>query len=545
MFLRLTPPFFINALRLSMCVFAFLCVELAQAATVKNVRIWRAEGYTRIVLDLDAPVRYNLVLANNPTRIIVDVTNSDLKASVAKLPLASTPIDIVRASVVNNTDVRLVFELKQDVSPKSFLLKKGGDSDDRLVIDLHDAPTVLPATTSSTAAPSTAGKNSAAARNPVSEKPVSGQKAPDKTTAAQPIESANIEALMGDVDPQAQPEPEIVAPRSTTTSRPILIAVDAGHGGADSGALGPKNMREKDVTLSIARELVRIINAQPGYNARLTRTGDYFIPLQKRRDFARDMKADLFISVHADSFTNPSAYGASVFALSRKGATSEMARFLAQRENDSDLIGRVGGVSLEDKDPQLAGVLVDLSMTATVNSSLQVGSKVLGAISAIAPLHAKHVEQAGFMVLKSPDVPSILVETGFISNAGEAKKLASPEYRERMAQAIFKGVRQYFTQHPIAQVHAFAPAPATNKARAETATKSSSAKKSTAVAAKNSVSSATKSASRERKHLVVRGDTLTDIALKYGVSASKIKAANNMKADTVKLGQTLKIPAQP
>jgi N-acetylmuramoyl-L-alanine amidase len=528
-FLRFTPPFFSNALRLTLCVLALCCVELAQAATVKNVRVWRAEGYTRIVLDLDAPVRYNLVLANNPTRIILDVTNSDLKASVAKLPLASTPIEIVRPSVVNDTDVRLVFDLKHSVSPKSFLLKKRDDSDDRLVIDLHDAPVS-----------NTSATNSVAASNKSSAK------------ATAPSESANIEALMGDTAPSAQAESESVSntpPAGAANSRPILIAVDAGHGGADSGALGPKNMREKDVTLSIARELVRIINAQPGYSARLTRTGDYFIELQKRRDFARDMKADLFISVHADSFTDSSAYGASVFALSRKGATSEMARFLAQRENDSDLIGRVGGVSLEDKDPQLAGVLVDLSMTATVNSSLQVGSKVLSSISAIAPLHAKHVEQAGFMVLKSPDVPSILVETGFISNTGEAKKLATPEYRERMAQAIFKGVRQYFAQHPVAQVQSPAACCSPDNSRSDATVKSGGVKK---VADKNSAQKTapvktkpvgTKSA--VRKHLVVRGDTLTDIALRYGVSSRVIKAANNMKTDSVKLGQTLKIPAQP
>jgi N-acetylmuramoyl-L-alanine amidase len=530
-FLRFTLPRFTHILRLSLCVLAFCCVELAQAATIKNVRLWRAEGYTRIVLDLDAPVRYNLVLANNPTRIILDVANSDLKASVAKLPLASTPIEIVRPSVVNDTDVRLVFDLKNTVSPKSFLLKKRDDSDDRLVIDLHDAPT--------------APVSNLSAKTPAANTPTANAREP-----------ANIEALLGDATSSTQTESESVSnmpPASTTNSRPILIAVDAGHGGADSGALGPKNMREKDVTLSIARELVRIINAQPGYSARLTRTGDYFIELQKRRDFARDMKADLFISVHADSFTNSSAYGASVFALSRKGATSEMARFLAQRENDSDLIGRVGGVSLEDKDPQLAGVLVDLSMTATVNSSLQVGSKVLSAISAIAPLHAKHVEQAGFIVLKSPDVPSILVETGFISNAGEAKKLAAPEYRERMAQAIFKGVRQYFAQHPAAIAQSPVPLPApccsVGTARVETVTKAGGSKKATN---KNSAQQTTsakspskKAKSAERKHLVVRGDTLTDIALRYGVSSRAIKTANNMKTDNVKLGQTLKIPAQP
>ncbi|RYZ82245.1 MAG: LysM peptidoglycan-binding domain-containing protein, partial [Moraxellaceae bacterium] len=363
--------------------------------------------------------------------------------------------------------------------------------------------------------------------------------------AAENNEPANIEALMGNdtnsVPPKVNTEADSAGPSaSTITGRPVLIAVDAGHGGADSGALGPKGMREKDVTLAIAKELTRVINAQPGYSANLTRTGDYFVELQKRRDLARDMKADLFISVHADSFTDSSAYGASVFALSRKGATSEMARFLAQRENDSDLIGRVGGVSLEDKDPQLAGVLVDLSMTSTVNSSLQVGSNVLAAISAIAPLHAKHVEQAGFVVLKSPDVPSILVETGFISNASESRKLASTDYREQMAQAIFKGVRQYFAQHPPANTHVTATAAAIEKTpQAKSTTPKNPIEKPTA-----KISSVDNNPKVERKHVVIGGDTLTDIALQYKVSAAKIRKANNMKSDVVKLGQTLKIPAQ-
>lgn len=512
------------------------CVTVAQAATVNNVRLWRAEGYTRIVLDLDAPVRYNLVLANNPTRIILDLSNSKLKAAVNNLPLAATPIEIVRASVVNETDARLVFDLKHSVTPKTFLLKKRDDSADRLVIDLHDS------------APAQAKSLPSAPNTSNTSREQSAER-----------ESANIEALLTD----AAPTPAVPAnsradiPASAPAkgqARPILIAVDAGHGGADSGALGPKNMREKDVTLAIARELVRIINAQPGYSARLTRSGDYFVELQKRRDLARDMKADLFISVHADSFTDSSAYGASVFALSRKGATSEMARFLAQRENDSDLIGRVGGVSLEDKDPQLAGVLVDLSMTATVNSSLQVGSKVLSSIASLAPLHATHVEQAGFVVLKSPDVPSILVETGFISNAAEAKKLASPDYRERMAQAIFKGVRQYFAQHPVAspvvaQAAETSAVSTINRRASAPLAETTSAKKTLAATASPPKKSAAKNPaaptkSLARKHVVVRGDTLTDIARKYGVSARAIKAANNLKSDNVLLGQTLKIPAQ-
>jgi N-acetylmuramoyl-L-alanine amidase len=502
----------------------FCCVDVAQAATVQKLRVWRAEDYSRIVLDLSEPVGYNLVLASNPNRIILTLSRTDLTASIDKLPLTTTPIEIVRSSVIDDVDLRLVFDLKRKISPKSFLLKKSEGNSDRLVIDLYDAAETANA-------------------------PASNHLTATKPKAASPAsEPTNIESVMNDETKNSKAANNSAAPTnnastnnastnnvpttnaSAVNGRQILIAVDAGHGGADSGALGPTGMREKNVTLAIAKELTRVIDAQPGYSARLTRSGDYFVELQKRRDLARDMKADLFISVHADSFTDSSAYGASVFALSRKGATSEMARFLAQRENESDLIGRVGGVSLEDKDPQLAGVLVDLSMTSTVNSSLQVGSNVLTAISAISPLHARHVEQAGFVVLKSPDVPSILVETGFISNVSESRKLASTDYREQMAQSIFKGVRQYFAQHPPANTHASSA----NAVAENTSVEKSSKKK---IVTQSDVTLV-------RKHVVISGDTLTDIALQYKVSTTKIRKANNMKTDIVKLGQTLKIPAQ-
>jgi len=421
----------IRSLRLGLGAFILLGINLAHAATVKTVRVWHDTDHTRIVLDLDAPVQHTLVLASNPTRIILDVPNTSLKATVAHLPLSNTPIEIVRNSVVNKNDLRLVFDLKKRVLPKSFLLKKRDGNNDRLVVDLYDSNDAdTPAAKSSVATVTTKSLASSS----------------DKKIVTATSEASNIEDLVGDEKANSTTSK---AAATTTVNRPILIAIDAGHGGEDTGALGPNNMREKDVTLAIAKELASVINAQPGFSARMTRSGDYFVILQKRRDLARDMKADLFISIHADSFTDSTAFGASVFALSRKGATSEMARFLAQRENDSDLVGRVGGVSLEDKDAVLAGVLVDLSMTATVNSSLQLGSSVLNSIAGISPLHAKHVEQAGFVVLKSPDVPSILVETGFISNKKESQKLASPAYRAQMAQAIFSGVKQYLALHPV------------------------------------------------------------------------------------------------
>ena len=459
-----------------------------QIATVKNVRIWRGADYTRVVLDLNAAVQHSLTLANNPNRIILDIPKTKLTTSLNNLALAGTPVEFVRSSTVNKNDLRLVFDLKKNVSPKSFLLKKQGDSDDRLVIDLYDA--IEPSTASP--AKNTHAKNIT--------------KVPANTLQ----EASGIEELVAS-EPKPLIEPKVNS--NLSSKRAILIAVDAGHGGQDTGAIGPNNLREKDITLAIAHELVSAINAQPGFSARLTRANDIFIPLQKRRNIARDMKADLLVSIHADAFTNSAAKGASVFALSRKGATSETARFLAQHENESDLIGGVGGVSLDDKDAVLAGVLVDLSMTATVNTSLQIGSHVLNSISSMASLHAKHVEQAGFVVLKSPDVPSILVETGFISNKEESRKLATPSYRTQIAQSVFKGIRKHFMQSPPAGTYLAA------LVQGESSTVT------------------------EREHTVVRGDTLSYIASRYNVNSHQIIKYNGLKTANVKVGQTLKIPA--
>lgn len=542
------------------CCLGVLLAPLAFAAKVDGVRVWRAPDHTRIVLDLDAPVQHSLTLAANPERIIVDVPKTSLKVPLGQLPLADTPVLAVRSSVQTNGDLRLVFDLKAKVAPNSFLLKAHGGMHDRLVIDLYDetpsTATAVPATTPAAVPAASATTAPAATKPAVVDKP-----------AVAPAQSAS----------------KPVAKADLSGKRFIVIAVDAGHGGEDPGALGPNRLREKDVTLMIAKELVAAINAQPGFTGKLTRTGDYFIPLKKRRDLARNMKADLFVSIHADAFTKASARGASVFALSRHGATSETARFLAERENESDLIGGVGDIRLDDKDQVLAGVLVDLSMTATLNSSLQVGQQVLSSIGGIAHLHKRHVEQAGFLVLKSPDVPSILVETGFISNPGEARKLATPAYRKQMAQSVFKGIRQHFYQHPpagtyvAAQVesgagggferqHAVAAGDSLsgianrygvsmqrlmqyNNLRSTSVnigqTLKIPATNSPAVAQSQPAPTArpqAQIATAPRMHRVVAGDTLSRIASRYGVSASAIQRHNNMKSTTVKLGQTLKIP---
>lgn len=548
-----------------LCCAGLLLAPLAQAANVDGVRVWRAPDHTRIVLDLDAPVQHSLTLAANPDRVIVDVPSTSLKAPLGQLPLADTPVLAARSSVQANGDLRLVFDLKAKVAPNSFLLKAHGGMHDRLVIDLFDevpatspAATITPPAATSPAAPATLPTT------PLTPKPLVVDKPAVKPAAAQPA---------------TQP----VAKADLSGKRFIVIAVDAGHGGEDPGALGPNRLREKEVTLMIAKELVAAINAQPGFTGKLTRTGDYFIPLKKRRDLARNMKADLFVSIHADAFTKASARGASVFALSRHGATSETARFLAERENESDLIGGVGDIRLDDKDQVLAGVLVDLSMTATLNSSLQVGQQVLSSMGGIAHLHKRQVEQAGFLVLKSPDVPSILVETGFISNPGEARKLATPAYRKQMAQSVFKGIRQHFYQHPPAGTYVAAQVESGaaggferqhsvvagdslsgianrygvsmqrlmqyNNLRSTSVNIGQSIKipaaNSPAVAATQpapSLPAPAQSATAARVHRVVSGDTLSRIASRYGVSTSAIQRHNNMKDSTVKLGQTLKIP---
>lgn len=467
-----------------------MLAQSAQSATVNGVRVWRAPDHTRIVLDLDAPVQHSLTLANNPDRIILDVPASQLKAGLAQLPLADTPVLAVRSYIQNKTDLRLVLDLKTKIAPNSFLLKAHGGMHDRLVIDLYDEPTTTAVV---------GEKQTTLAANTT----------PPNTTSS----AATKPAVVTTRAINTGDKPPAPATLDLQGKRTIVIAVDAGHGGEDPGAMGPNRIREKEVTLAIAKELVAAINAQPGFSGKLTRTGDYFIPLKKRRDIARTMKADLFVSIHADAFHKASARGASVFALSRNGATSETARFLAERENESDLIGGVGNISLDDKDQVLAGVLVDLSMTATLNSSLQVGHHVLNSMGGIAHLHKRHVEQAGFMVLKSPDVPSILVETGFISNPEESRKLATPAYRKQMANSVFKGIRQYFYQHPPAGTYV------------ATQLQSGGIK------------------DFERQHTVVAGDSLSAIATRYGVSSQQLMRHNNMKGSVVKLGQVLKIPA--
>ncbi|WP_442909222.1 N-acetylmuramoyl-L-alanine amidase [Halopseudomonas sp.] len=449
------------------CAVSLLCLvtEVALAADIKSVRLWRAPDNTRLVFDLSGPANHTLFTLSNPERIVIDIDNATFNADTAGLALANTPLTGMRSAPRDGNGLRVVLDLSAQVNPKSFVLPPNQQYGDRLVIDLFDQD--------------------------------------GKPRAIDPPQA-----------PSASPLPQApVRSASEAGERDIIIAIDAGHGGEDPGAIGYGGAREKEVVLAIARDLKGMIDAEPGFKGQLVRTGDYFIPLRKRTEIARQHNADLFVSIHADAFTRASANGASVFALSDRGATSETARLLADRENRSDLIGGVGGVSLDNKDQVLASVLLDLSMTATLSASLDVGQQVLSSVGRVNSLHKPRVEQAGFMVLKSPDIPSILVETGFISNPGEARKLVTRSHQQALARSIHAGVKSYFHRNPP---------PGTRIA---------------------ALKASGKLAQGPREHVVRRGDSLSMIAALYQVSLSGLRNANNLSDDNIRVGQVIKVPA--
>ncbi|MBX9756282.1 MAG: N-acetylmuramoyl-L-alanine amidase [Pseudomonadaceae bacterium] len=464
---------------------------MAATSEVRSVRLWRAPDNTRLVFDLSGPVQHSVFTLAAPDRIVIDIAGAQLATKLEQLSLSNTPITSIRSAQRSPTDLRLVIDLSASVSPKSFSLAPNQQYGNRLVIDLYDQGDAAPATPT---APS--------------DKP--GDK---PGTPVAPPTTAVVVATRPAPTPMPTEPPPASLPPMPSGKRAIVIAIDAGHGGEDPGALGPQGAREKNLTLSIAKELQRQINAERGYRAELVRTGDYFIPLRRRTEIARKQGADLFVSIHADAAQNTSAFGASVFALSDRGATSETARWLADSENQSDLIGGAGNVSLDDKDKMLAGVLLDLSMTSSLSSSLNVGQKVLQNVGRVTPLHKRRVEQAGFMVLKSPDIPSILVETGFISNQTEAKKLSTVSHQQALARSIQTGVRQFFQQNPP---------PGTYIAW---------------------LRDSGKIAPGPREHRVASGESLALIAQRYQVGLAALRSANNLKGDTIKIGQNLSIPA--
>ncbi|MGV6827182.1 MAG: N-acetylmuramoyl-L-alanine amidase [bacterium] len=435
-------------IRILLILLLSLLISAVQAVEINSVRSWNAPDHTRLVFDVSAPVSHNLFSLNNPDRLVIDFSDTRLSRAV-NLPAAALNnprLKGVRHAQRDNGDLRVVLDLSKTSKPKSFLLKPNDQYGHRLVIDVYD---------------------------------------------------------------QQQGKPQLQVTKSTSVkaaSRDIVIAVDAGHGGDDPGAIGKKmGSREKHITLAIAKRLKKLIDAEPGMRAVLTRNSDYYVGLRKRIVIARRNNADLFVSIHADAFHNPQARGSSVFVLSQRGASSEAGRWLAARENSADL---VGGVSLDDKDDVLASVLLDLSQSATKQVSMAAARNVHREMGKIGKQHGKHIHQAGFVVLKSPDIPSMLIETGFISNPTEERNLNSSAYQQKMARSIFKGVRDYFYS---------APPPGTRIASL----------------------AGQKNADR---YTIKRGDTLSGIAQAHRVSLVALRRENKIHGDRIRIGQVLRIP---
>lgn len=404
--------------------------RLAQAAQILAVRVWPAEEYTRVTLEGDVELHANQFLVKDPLRMVVDIDglelNSTLKEIIAKVQPDDPYIKQVRVGQNRPNVVRLVFDLKEEINPQVFTLAPVGEYKHRLVFDLYPV-------------------------NPVD--PIQALIEKGEWRKDQPGKSAQPAAPEAQAMPQPKlnPDPELlqVPPpdlaNAPKLNRMVTIALDPGHGGEDPGAIGHGGNMEKNVVLSIAKRLKAKIEMQPNMRVFLTRDADFFVPLNVRVDKARKVQADLFMSIHADAFNEPSARGSSVFALSDKGASSTAARWLANKENAADLIG---GINIKTHDLQLASVLLDLSTTAQISDSLKLGGAILGEIGGINRLHRGIVEQAGFAVLKAPDIPSVLIETAFISNPEEEAKLLDENYQNQMADAILKGINHYFSKRP-------------------------------------------------------------------------------------------------
>jgi len=394
---------------------------------VTAARMWPSPEYTRVTIESTAPIQHTLFTVTDPFRLVVDLEGVEptpaLEALGSRVESDDPHIRAIRVGRFKPGVLRIVFDLKAAARAEAFTLKPVGEYAHRLVLDIHPAQPYDSLMALVEGRERRPGPAAAEPRLP-------GETAPQPAPEAQPSTPPR--------------EADRAAPRGRP-ARPITIVLDPGHGGEDPGARGRMGTNEKDITLSISKKLKTLIDAEPGMRAVLTRDDDYFVALHARVEKARRAMADLFVSIHADAFIKPHARGSSVFALSESGATSAAARWLAKRENDADLIG---GVNLDVADPYLRQTLLDLSQTATINDSLKLGRAVLGELGGINTLHKNYVEQAGFAVLKAPDIPSILVETAFISNPEEEKKLRDDAYQTRMAQSILAGIKRYLAANP-------------------------------------------------------------------------------------------------
>jgi N-acetylmuramoyl-L-alanine amidase len=414
----------------------------AQTVHVKNVRIAHVDNRTRIVLDIDRASDHKLFTLSNPNRVVVDLEQGSFNMA-GQLPSGTGLVANLRGANRDNGMARLVLDLRDAARPKSFLLEPSGAYGYRIVVDLL---------------------------------PINSNTAP------------------------------VIVKKAPSGSRDLIIAIDPGHGGKDPGARGRGGLQEKKAVLDIGKRLARLVEDEPGMRAYMTRSDDRFLKLQQRIDNAQKAGADLFVSIHADSFTDRRVRGSTVYVLSDKGATDEAAKLLADRENSADLIG---GVDITDKDDVLASVLVDLSQNASLEASMEVGDMFVGEMSRIGKIRKNRVQQAGFRVLKSPDIPSILVETAFISNAQDESNLKSVQYQQRLARAMHQGIKSYFYMN----------SPQGTK-----------------------VAQLSRSQRLARQHVIRNGDTLSGIAQRYNVSVARIRSANSLNTNSIRIGQVLSIP---
>jgi len=473
---------------------------------VKNIRVAKNDQVTRVVFDTSATPSYKIFTLNNPRRVVIDLTDAKLSTTIDQAVFKSSFVEKLRHANRSNNKLRIVLDLNEQIVAKSFVLPSNGDSHHRLVIDLKNSQT--PSTQlANTATPKQVER---AASKPTAKIIVakkankSAEKVAPAIIASKPKPEQDIIAKVttpaakpAKAKPIQQTTPKATKPKSKT----LVIAIDPGHGGKDPGATGYAGTREKDVVLQISQRLVRLINTEKGMRAIMTRDSDEFLTLRGRMKKARDQKADIFISVHADAVDDRRVRGSSVYVLSKNGASSEAARFLAQRENESDVIG---GVKLDGKGKDVQKVLVDLSQAATIDASMKLANSVKKELSTLGKTR-KNVEHAGFAVLKSPDIPSILVETAFISNASEEKKLRSATHQQKLASSVFKGLKQYLNHH--------APKDAVLASNVKTG-----------------------------KHTIKHGETLSEIAIQYSVSVDAIRKTNALATDRIRVGQKLVIP---
>ena len=410
--------------------------RLVFGATILAVRVWPAKDYTRVTIESDAPLAATHQLAEAPNRLVVDIEGLELSPALRELVGKVQPddpyIERVRVGQYQPRVVRLVFDLKQPVRPQQFTLAPVAAYQQRLLFDLYPVDEIDPLLALVREKETASQRAAQDMRDALGELIERVDKPPPVVVAA-PIPAA----------PSSAPPTTVERQR---VERLIIVALDPGHGGEDPGAVGPSGLREKDVVLAVALALREKLNALPGMRVMMTRDADFFVPLHERVRKARRVQADLFVSIHADAFFKPEARGASVFALSTRGASSAAARWMAQRENAAD---QVGGVNLGAvRDPQVLSAMLDMSTTAQIKDSLKLGQEVLTRIGQVGALHKRQVEQAGFAVLKAPDIPSILVETAFISNPEEEDKLRSPDYRSKLVDALTDGIKRYFARNP-------------------------------------------------------------------------------------------------